>query len=114
MLRLETCAIIVARHFDIPLRTLRGSERRRAVSTPRLLCYVLARDFTSRSYPEIGAYFGYRDHTTILDGVRSARVKLIRDDDLRHTFNAILLTIHRDFPQNPDHALPIFISSRSR
>jgi chromosomal replication initiator protein len=48
---------------------LKGRKRARQYAFPRMAFCDLARSYTERSYPQIGAYLG-RDHTTVLHHVR--------------------------------------------
>jgi chromosomal replication initiator protein len=65
----EVCA-----HFDVKVSDLKGKRRHRSVSYPRQIAMFLARKLTDQSYPEIGAQFGGKDHTTVM-----AAVKKIKD-----------------------------------
>jgi chromosomal replication initiator protein len=60
----------VCRHFDITLTEIKSSRRTANVVYPRQIALCLARRHTTRSLPEIGRHFGYRDHTTVLYGAR--------------------------------------------
>jgi chromosomal replication initiator protein len=42
---------------------------------------ALSKELTNHSFPEIGAAFGGRDHTTVLHACK--RIKDLRDEDLR-------------------------------
>jgi chromosomal replication initiator protein len=52
----------------------------------------LARRLTSRSLEEIGAFFGGRDHTTVLHADRKIRQMVARDA----AFRGVLEAIERD------------------
>jgi hypothetical protein len=74
---METIAAKVAEHHGVTVAALRGPSRRRKDAWARqeafFLCW-LDRHFNgrpSRSLPAIGAYFGGRDHTTVLHGLRA-------------------------------------------
>ncbi len=56
----------VAEHFHIRFSDMRTKKRNQAVAFPRQLAMYLARELTNHSLPEIGMYFGGKDHTTIL------------------------------------------------
>jgi len=42
----------------------------------------LIRDLTSHSFPEIGDFFGGRDHSTVLYAVRKVQERIDDDPDL--------------------------------
>lgn len=56
----------VAEHFNIRVLDLKGKKRNRAIVYPRQIAMYLARDLTDYSLPELGKFFGGRDHTTVL------------------------------------------------
>ncbi|MEM9708745.1 MAG: chromosomal replication initiator protein DnaA [Pseudomonadota bacterium] len=69
----------VAEHYNIRLSDLIGPRRMRSLARPRQVAMYLAKQFTTRSLPEIGRRFGGRDHTTIMHGVR--RIEELKTQD---------------------------------
>jgi chromosomal replication initiation ATPase DnaA len=69
----------VAAHFGIALIDMRSSRRARAVARPRQVAMYLARHLTEHSLPELGRYFGNRDHTTVMLAIRRVE-QLCRED----------------------------------
>jgi len=65
----------VSEYFNIKLSDLKGRRRNRAVAYPRQVAVYLARELTEYSLPELGEFFGGRDHTTILH----AYEKILKD-----------------------------------
>lgn len=63
-------AIRVAEAHGLTLADLRGPSRQRHIAWPRHEAFALVRDNTAQSLPQIGRYFGDRDHTTVLWGIR--------------------------------------------
>ncbi len=57
---------LVADYFNIKVSDLRSKSRTKSVAEPRQIAMYLVRTLTTHSYPEIGDYFGGRDHTTVL------------------------------------------------
>jgi chromosomal replication initiator protein len=62
--------------------TLQSRARAWAVSHPRMLAMFLARKHTAHSYGEIGAYFGGRNHSTVVAAEKKVRGWLAKDADL--------------------------------
>jgi chromosomal replication initiator protein len=60
----------VAAHFDLTLDDLCSQRRHRAVARPRQVAMYFCKKMTRRSFPDIGARFGGRDHTTVIHAVR--------------------------------------------
>lgn len=56
--------------YNMSVEDLTGQCRRRAIARPRQLAMYLARKIAGRSFPDIGARFGGRDHTTVMHAVR--------------------------------------------
>jgi chromosomal replication initiator protein len=60
----------VADYFKLKQADLLSERRTRAVARPRHMAMYLAKQLTTRSYPDIGRRFGGRDHTTVLHAVK--------------------------------------------
>jgi chromosomal replication initiator protein len=56
----------VAAHFGLKMSEFRSKGRQRDLVFPRQVAMYLCRELTDASLPEIGRYFGGRDHTTVL------------------------------------------------
>jgi len=80
--RVPTCADIikhVSSFYNVNVTELRGAKRNRAITTPRHMAMYLCRKHTQASFPEIGAAFGGKDHTTVMASVRKME-ELIKTD----------------------------------
>lgn len=77
---IETIAASSARYHGVKLADLRSPSRRRQVVTARGVAMVLARELTDISYQQIGAFFGGRDHTTVLHGCRQTALRSEQDE----------------------------------
>lgn len=80
---LRTIAARAARHFGVSLADLRGPSRRRGVAQARGVAILLARRFTTRSFQQLGDYFGRRDHATVLHAFRATEQRVAADPALR-------------------------------
>ncbi len=78
---------VVASHFHIDISRLLGFERYKSVAFARHLAMYLCRSRLAMSFPELGRAFTYRDHTSIISGVRKIEA-LIRADDA-HTIESL-------------------------
>ncbi len=77
--KLESIAERVSRHFRVDARHLRSGRRSRSVLLPRQVGMYLARQLTGLSLEQIGAYFGGRDHSTVLHACRKVEQALASD-----------------------------------
>ena len=76
---------ITAKHFGIEADDLRSKGRRHELVQARQVAMFLIREMTSHSYPEIGQYFGGRDHSTVMYAVQKVGELAGGDSDLsRH------------------------------
>ena len=69
----------VSDYFGLRVSQLISKRRFRSFVRPRQIAMALARELTSFSFPEIGAAFGDRDHTTVLHACR--QVERLRKTD---------------------------------
>ena len=82
----------VLKQYSVRLSDLQGKRRSQSVTVPRQICMYLARKLTNRSLEEIGAFFGGRDHTTVLYGERKIHHLVDRDP----VFRGLVESIERD------------------
>lgn len=81
---------IVAEYYHIPLRELIGKKRNRSYARPRQVAMALARELTSHSYPEIGAAFDGRDHSTVIHACDKIAQMRAVDTQMDEDFNHLL------------------------
>lgn len=62
----EAILQIVADRFNLATEDLKGSSRRREISSARQIGMYLMRQHTDLSLPRIGEVFGGKDHTTVM------------------------------------------------
>jgi chromosomal replication initiator protein len=72
----------VGGYFQVDPRQLQSARRHRNVVLPRQVGMYLARQLTTLSLGDIGAYFGGRDHTTVLHACRKVEDALTHDTAL--------------------------------
>jgi len=84
---IENIQKTVAEYFKIRVSELNSKKRSRSIARPRQIAMTLAKELTNHSLPEIGEYFGGRDHTTVLHGCKKV-AELIREDSrVKEDFN---------------------------
>ena len=83
---ISTIQSAVCDYFSIKLADLVGHARGRKYSVPRHIAQYLCRKLSSKSLPEIGVYFGGRDHSSILHACRSVEKRIEKD----HSFETMV------------------------
>jgi chromosomal replication initiator protein len=88
-LTLEDICRAVARQFGTTLVELRSRKRSRSAALPRQCAMYLARELTTVSLQRIGAFFGKRDHSTVIHACQRVAVLFERESDLPAQLNQI-------------------------
>lgn len=57
---------IVINHFGVSKEDLKSKKRNKEITFPRQIAMYLSRDLAKATLPQIGSYFGGRDHTTVM------------------------------------------------
>jgi chromosomal replication initiator protein len=83
----------VAAQFNIRVSDMHSPRRARDVARPRQVAMYLAKQLTSRSYPDIGRAFGGRDHTTVIHACEQIQNLLSRDAQLAEQVDLVTKTL---------------------
>lgn len=59
-----------AQYYKVKASDLLSPRRNRSLARPRQMAMALSKELTNHSLPEIGEFFGGRDHTTVIHAVR--------------------------------------------
>lgn len=87
----EKICEVVASYFDLSQHDLVGKSRIKQIVTARQLSIYLCRTHLGISLPELGRFFGGRDHSTILSSLR--KVELDKKTDI--TLQTILARLNK-------------------
>lgn len=79
----------VCEHYRIKLNQLTGKDRHREVALPRQVAMWLARVHLGTSFPQIGARFNGKDHTTVISAVRKVEKLVQEDPEVTHAVELI-------------------------
>lgn len=74
---------ITAEVFNVSVKELKGRKRVATIAVPRKVAMYVARTHTGASFPELGQFFGGRDHTTVMHAVKSVEQAIEKGDPLR-------------------------------
>lgn len=81
-LRIEDIQRIIVERFGLTASDLQSKRRLKSIAFPRQVCMYLARKLTEHSLEEIGAYFGGRDHTTVMYACQQIEERRAKDQQL--------------------------------
>lgn len=85
----------VANFYNIKIADLKGQRRLKQLVRPRHVAMYLIRKHTELSFPEIGRYFGGRDHATVQHACKKIKSDLARDADVRNAIQTIERSLGR-------------------
>lgn len=79
----------VAKKHNITINELLGKRRTQNVALARQIAMYLCRRMTGCSFPEIGALFGGRDHSTVIHAQRVIEERMAADSTFRNEIAAL-------------------------
>ncbi len=79
----------VSEYYNIRVSDLESKSRARAVTRPRQLAMYLSKELTQHSLPDIGKYFGNRDHTTVLHACKTMQDLKKKDVNIEEAFKIL-------------------------
>ncbi|QDT62803.1 DnaA/Hda family protein [Calycomorphotria hydatis] len=79
----------VANYFELSVAQLRTGGRNAAAVMPRQIAMLLTRELTNRPLERIAAYFGRKNHGTVIHAIRRLKEKLDEDAVLRRHLSII-------------------------
>ncbi len=74
---------VVAEAFGVKISDLKSKRRTKAVVLPRQVAMYLCRNHAGSSLPEIGNFFGGKDHSTVIHACKVIEEKKEKDPELR-------------------------------
>lgn len=86
---IEHVAKATAQYFRIPLADLKSKGRSQDITKARHIAMYLARKVVNAKQQEIGAFFGGRDHSSVIHAVNTIAEKVKTDPTLSKDINAI-------------------------
>ena len=84
----------VAEAFNIKPSDIIGKNRSRSIALPRQVAMYLSRNLTRHSFPEIGTFFGNKDHTTVLFACNKIQKEIEQDPKLRNKVQQLADSFH--------------------
>jgi chromosomal replication initiator protein len=85
----------VAKAFNVKAADIKSKKKHKLYSFPRQVGMYLARELTECSYPEIGAAFGGKDHSTVIYASKKIEKIIETDQSLKSMIEGIKREIRR-------------------
>ena len=73
LIKVDNIQKVVADYYNLKVSDLLSKQKSRDIARPRQVAMTLAKELTTHSLPEIGNFFGGRDHTTVMHAVKTVR-----------------------------------------
>ena len=89
MISIESIQKAVASYYSISLSDLKSSKKLRIYALPRQVAMYLCRTMTNSSFPEIGAKFGGKDHSTVIHACRQIEKRLADDREIKNAVETL-------------------------
>lgn len=89
LVKVDNIQKLVADFYSIKVQDLLSKQKSRDIARPRQIAMALAKELTSHSLPEIGNFFGGRDHTTVLHAVRTIEKLRQSNIDIREDYQTL-------------------------
>jgi len=79
----------VAERFNVSFNDLLGKRRTQNIALARQVAMYLCRKLTAYSFPEIGAFFGGRDHSTVIHAQKIVTDRISSDPQMRNEIQSL-------------------------
>jgi len=83
----------VAEEFGVSLGDIKTRRRNKTIVLPRQVAMYLSREMTDLSLPEIGQFFGGKDHTTVLHSYNKIKESISKNSELHEKVARIIHVI---------------------
>jgi len=81
---------LTADAFGVKITDMKSKRRTKAVVLPRQVAMYLCRNFAGASFPEIGNFFGGKDHSTVIHACKVIEEKKEKDPELRAKIDMLI------------------------
>jgi hypothetical protein len=92
---------LVCEHYGLRMLDVDSMRRSNDVLRPRHMFFLLAREFTTASLPQVGRFCGGRDHTTVHSGTKRMRKLIASDAKLAADYKTLCAQINAQFTRTP-------------
>jgi len=85
----------VASFFNISVSDLKSKRRLQAIVVPRQIAMYIARECCNSSFPEIGTFFGNKDHSTVIHAVNKVKKMVEKDPEQQRVVRSIKYLLNK-------------------
>jgi len=85
----------VAEEFGLTLQDLKTKRRNKNIVLPRQVAMYISRELTDLSLPEIGEFFGGKDHTTVLHSYNKIKEDIKKNEVLKERLERVIHIIQQ-------------------
>lgn len=89
MISIENIQKAAANFFNIKVSDLKSPKKLKIYALPRQISMYLCRTMTKSSFPEIGAKFGGKDHSTVIHAFRQIEKKATDDSYIKNAIETL-------------------------
>ena len=93
LISIDNIQRLVAEYYKIKVSDLLSKSRKQSVTRPRHVAMALSRELTNHSLPEIGAAFGGRDHSTVLNACSRVKELQVKNVDIQEDYKLLLRSL---------------------
>ena len=83
----------VCREFDVTEDEIKSKKRVESISFARQVAMYIMRELTDLSLPDIGRYFGGKDHSTVHHSIKKVETKMEMSTSFRDRMNGIIKNV---------------------
>jgi chromosomal replication initiator protein len=85
----------ISEEFGVSLHDLKTKRRNKQIVLPRQIAMYISRELTDLSLPEIGDFFGGKDHTTVLHSYNKIKGAITTDEGLKNKVERLIQFIQQ-------------------
>ena len=85
----EDVVKLVCKYCNAKVSDLKSKRKNNSVLIPRQIAMYTIRKVTNLSYPEIGRFFGGKDHSTVIHSIKKIESLLVKDQNIKKIIDSI-------------------------
>jgi chromosomal replication initiator protein len=93
IINIDTIQKRVAVFYNLNINDIKTKKRNKNIVLARQVAMYLSRELTNASLPEIGQYFGGKDHTTVLHAYNKIKQTIDKDQKFKELINRVVFEI---------------------